>query len=365
MTKSLTTLLLCLLYQAGLAEQNLTQTKLQLNALNTTITSLQQTLTHAHGKEEGLHLALLQTEKKISTTVYKLHTMRINISQKQRQLEILQEQLNTLNHQLQHEQSLLSKHLYTRYAMGQYQPLKWILNQDNPETMSRVLTFYEYIVQSRQHLIDRVKTMTLERETHQQQVHQVLEEQHQLQVQWTTTQQQLEKNKQHHLLIIHALNQNIKNTQQTLLNAQKNKEALSIVLNTLVQQSIQQSQRPLLFLNHTLPRPVQVTDHQIHPLNQGLVFYAKEGTPVSAISPGKVVFCDWLNGYGLLLILDHGRGFMTLYAHNQSLFKQKGAYVQQGEQIATVGHSGGLKENGLYFEIRQRGKAISPRRWLS
>jgi septal ring factor EnvC (AmiA/AmiB activator) len=100
-------------------------------------------------------------------------------------------------------------------------------------------------------------------------------------------------------------------------------------------------------------------------MNQGLIFFAHEGTPVSAVSSGKIVFSDWLKGYGLLLIIDHGRGFMTLYAHNESLFKQKGDQVKQGEQIATVGHTGGIKENGLYFEIRQRGKVIPPLRWLS
>ena len=100
-------------------------------------------------------------------------------------------------------------------------------------------------------------------------------------------------------------------------------------------------------------------------MNQGVVFFAQEGAPVTAVFPGKIVFSDWLKGYGLILILDHGQGFMTLYAHNQSLFKQKGDSVIQGEQIATVGHSGGLKQNGLYFEIRQRGKAIPPLRWLS
>ena len=85
---------------------------------------------------------------------------------------------------------------------------------------------------------------------------------------------------------------------------------------------------------------------------------------MNAVYSGKVVFSDWLKGYGLLLIIDHGQGFMTLYAHNQTLFKQKGDTVTQGIQIASVGHTGGLKQNGLYFEIRQYGKAIPPLKWL-
>lgn len=100
-------------------------------------------------------------------------------------------------------------------------------------------------------------------------------------------------------------------------------------------------------------------------MNQGVTFFADEGTAVTAVYPGKVVFSDWLKGYGLLLIIDHGQGVMTLYAHNQSLFKSKGQTVFQNEQVASVGHSGGIKQNGLYFEIRLRGKAVPPLSWLS
>jgi septal ring factor EnvC (AmiA/AmiB activator) len=100
-------------------------------------------------------------------------------------------------------------------------------------------------------------------------------------------------------------------------------------------------------------------------MNQGVTFFADEGAEVTAVYPGKVVFSDWLRGYGLLLIVDHGNGFMTLYAHNQSLFKNKGQWVSQNEHIANVGHSGGIKQNGLYFEIRLQGKAISPLGWIA
>ena len=118
-------------------------------------------------------------------------------------------------------------------------------------------------------------------------------------------------------------------------------------------------------MKHKLPLPVHVNRKKIDKLNQGLMFFSKEGSSVDSIYAGKVVFSDWLKGYGLLIIIDHGSGYLSLYAHNQSLFKQKGEVVEQGEQIATVGHSGGIKQNGLYFEIRHRGKTISPQQWLS
>jgi septal ring factor EnvC (AmiA/AmiB activator) len=118
-------------------------------------------------------------------------------------------------------------------------------------------------------------------------------------------------------------------------------------------------------MRRKLPRPVQNNSNSFEKMNQGLMFFANEGEPVSSVYPGKVVFSDWLRGYGLLLIIDHGNGFMTLYAHNQSLYKHKGDTVHQGESIASVGHSGGILKNGLYFEVRQRGKAVPPLEWLS
>jgi septal ring factor EnvC (AmiA/AmiB activator) len=78
---------------------------------------------------------------------------------------------------------------------------------------------------------------------------------------------------------------------------------------------------------------------------------------------GRIAFADWLRGFGLLLIVDHGDGYMTLYGHNQSLFKEAGDWVEAGEPVAAVGRSGGRDLAGVYFGIRHQGKAINPARW--
>ena len=90
---------------------------------------------------------------------------------------------------------------------------------------------------------------------------------------------------------------------------------------------------------------------------------AGEGAVVHAIFPGRVAFADWLRGFGLLLILDHGDGFMSLYSHNQQLFKQIGEWVDTSEPIAQAGSSGGMTKAGLYFEIRQNGVPRDPLIW--
>ena len=96
---------------------------------------------------------------------------------------------------------------------------------------------------------------------------------------------------------------------------------------------------------------------------QGLTIPSTEGNRVEAIHSGRIVFADWLRGSGLLVIIDHGDGYMSLYAHNQSLLKEIGDWVNPGDTIATVGNSGGQQRSGLYFEIRHNGKPTDPKRW--
>lgn len=174
---------------------------------------------------------------------------------------------------------------------------------------------------------------------------------------------QLERNKTYHSHLIKTLNQDIQSQQHALIEFQKNKDNLKNLLKSLSQEHFISPNQPFAQMRKQLPHPVSTKLFKT--MNQGVTFFADEGTAVTAVYPGKILFSDWLKGYGLLLIIDHGQGFMTLYAHNQSLFKHKGDLVHQKEQIALVGHSGGIKQNGLYFEIRLKGKAIPPLTWLS
>ena len=96
---------------------------------------------------------------------------------------------------------------------------------------------------------------------------------------------------------------------------------------------------------------------------EGVVLAAEEGTPVRAIHPGRVVFADWMRGYGLLTIVDHGGGYLTLYGYNQSLLRDVGEWVAVGDTLALAGQSGGNSRSALYFEIRNRGKVVNPTRW--
>jgi len=97
---------------------------------------------------------------------------------------------------------------------------------------------------------------------------------------------------------------------------------------------------------------------------QGLLIGGNEGSPVRAVHHGRIVFSDYLRGQGLLLIIDHGAGYLTLYAHNQALYKELGEWVEAGELVAALGNSGGQQTAALYFELRHNGEPTNPKRWF-
>lgn len=97
----------------------------------------------------------------------------------------------------------------------------------------------------------------------------------------------------------------------------------------------------------------------------GLLIKAKTGNPVNAVADGQVVFADWYRGYGNLLVVDHGGGYMSVYGNNESLLKQVGELVRAGETVASAGTSGGASESGVYFELRHEGKAFDPMKWVA
>lgn len=361
-----TIFLLLLLVNTSYAESPaMAQTKNKLKQLETKMTQLQHHINHAHDQQSVLQQDLTRTEQQIHNGVGKLKVMQHAMEGKQRQITQLQQQANTLSQQLRSQQQIFAEHIRARYKMRDNQPVQWLFNQSSPHSIDRLMTFYQYLVHSRQLVMDDVKKSQLSLSLVQKKLNQELLEQQQLEKELTRHQQELDKDKRRRLTLIQSIAHDIQNKQQTLQTYQQNKANLSRLLNTLTQQSVVQTRRPFAQMRRKLQKPLATNSQGLQKINQGVVFFADEGTPVMSVFPGKVVFSDWLNGYGLLLIVDHGWGFMTLYANNKTLLKHRGDIVNQGEKISIVGHTGTLKKSGLYFEIRQRGRAVNPLEWMS
>jgi septal ring factor EnvC (AmiA/AmiB activator) len=346
-------------------ETSLLQTKNRLKQLDEQISKLKQTLDNANDKRGILTQELSENEKKIGQGVEKLRDIKNDIDIKRQKISNLQQRFNQLNKQLSTQQQLLAEHIRIRYKMGEYQSIKWIINQDSPHKINRLLTLHQYLVRSRQKVIDDIDTTKQHLKENQNTLKNEIENQAGLQNQLHQHQEKLVKNKAYHTAVIQSLNHDITSKKLILNEFETNKDNLSRLLKTLALKSSISSKLAFIKMRHKLPKPISSKSRAIKKRNQGVTFFAEEGTTVHAVYSGKIVFSDWLNGYGLLLIIDHGQGFMTLYAHNQSLFKRKGSFVTQGAAIAAVGHSGGIKQNGLYFEVRQRGKTIPPMEWFA
>ncbi len=347
--------------------------KQQLSTINRKVDRLQVSLHQALSNREQLSHHLASTEKAISQHIQSLRATQHDITEKNQSVQTITNELRSLNEKLNAQRATFITHLRFRYAMGRPHPSEWLLNSQKPYIFSRFMTYYQYLIQSDAKHLQGLRDTKVSIETHQQKLSNELAELNALQKNLTLKYQALATTKNKHQHVIQQLTQHIQTKQQQLSTFKQDQARLQALIEQLSRISFGSSsysnQKTLraasLTLSHRFKSPLQGEQRVGKAYNQGILFSAKEGTPVTTVLAGKVMFSDWLNGYGLLLIIDHGNGMMSLYAHNESLFKKKGMLVKSGEEIATVGHTGGIRENGLYFELRQRGKVIPLRQWLS
>jgi murein hydrolase activator len=345
----------------------------KLKDINKQIKQLQQNIDNSTDKRQTLYHELKLIDKKISRSNKKVLQLNTQISLNKSQLSEINKEIKTLNAELETHYHYLSKQLVSSYILGKDHALKLILNQKSPAMMNRMLTYYHYINNYRNQLISNVILTKKAIETKNLNLTEKHKQLISLQKNLKIKQHQLKQDQQFQQRVITSLNAKIIKNKRSLAYYIKNKKQLEKIVQHLNHESYNQSIKPFAKMRHKLPWPThgKVSNHfgdknvKNQLVSNGLTIIAPEGQKVTAIYPGKVVFADWLRGYGLLLIIDHGSGYMTLYAHNQSLFKSAGDKVNQGEMVGTVGHSGGAKKNSLYFEVRRDGKPSNPLRWLA
>lgn len=343
-----------------------------LKAINHKISKLKKKQRLAHNKKQELVDELRAFDIKLSKAHQKIQSTETNIEKKKQNLLTLQTQLAPLAKEFNKQKLLLSQHLVLHYHLGQAQPLALLLNQRDPNMTDRLLSYIAHINKVRLEKMQTVKALKQQIEQKHQLEQQNLTELSQLTENYKATIEQYQKDKALQHDIIHTLNQQIRGRNKKISQLTENKRQLETILAGIARKHYQQlAQIPFQSLKHKLPwpakgklylKPQSNQDNEL-PFN-GIYIRAPEGRQVSAIHAGKVVFADWLRGYGLLIIVQHDHGFMTLYANNQALYKEKGDKVITGDKIATIGHSGGQLENGLYFELRKHGKPLAPLSWL-
>lgn len=315
--------------------------------------------------------ALKAADAALSAAANAVVTEKAQLQKLQQQQQQLESKATQLEQQRQLQQQLLASQVKAAYQVGGHDYTQLLLNQQDAAKLERVLTYYQYFNNARMQQLSALKATVTELATLQQQADANRLEQEQRLAQLTTQQQELSKARQTQHQSVQDMQALLNTRQQQLDYLKSNEQSLQTTLAKLKAAAANRRQQTSSGKAGSLPWPVQgaVTQqfgarHGGGMTASGVIIQANTGSPVKAVANGQVIYADWLKGYGWVTVLDHGNGLMSLYGHNQTLLKTPGDVVKAGDAIALVGQSGGQGEAGLYFEIRQKGAAVNPLRWL-
>lgn len=347
----------------------------RLKAVQKEIKDLKSAISSSTNKQASLEKALKNLDLDISKTARMVADLNKKTAESQKNLIALQAKQKADEQALLQQQEQLKKQIQAAYLSGNHPLLKIMLTQDNPYIFSRLLGYYSYFNQARKEEITQLHDSLATIEAREQLINENLAKQKSLQAEQMARLESLHKDQALREEVLQALNKDIKQKGNKVTKLQGDAKALNKIISKLQQKqqaiAATPKQEPMLTQGN-LPWPTQGTlAHRFgstrsgsNVLWNGIFIKAAEGSPVKAVRSGKVVFADWLRGYGLLLIVDHGNNTMSLYAYNESILKNVGEWVLADETIASVGKSGGMPDPGLYFEIRQAGNPIDPLKWI-
>lgn len=349
--------------------------KQELQQLRKDIAALKSKLKAQQSEKTQLDKQIRQAEQGIADNAGQLFSTQQQITVLDKRLSELNKQLLQHNKKLTLQQQLLSGQLQASYAIGRQEYVKLLLNQQNPATISRIMIYYDYFNQARSEQLEQVNSLLYRITEDKQQIVQTSQTLYDKQYQLRQKKQALQEKQTARNELVARLNQDIISQDKKLADLLKNKKNLSLLINSLKKAlddiPVLPTEKTFVEQKGKLYWPAKgkikkLFDHwrSVGKVKwQGNIISAGAGTPVHAISHGRIAYSDWLRGYGLITIIDHGDGYMSLYGHNQTLLKEVGDWVDNNEIIATVGSSGGLKRAGLYFEVRHNGKPSNPSRW--
>ncbi len=351
-------------------ESRLAQIQKQVSAIQKSI-EIRQT---QRGVEIG---ALKKSEVEIASIAQQMRATGELSRRAQGELDVLGSRASSLTQEADKHRQSLNRQLKTAYQTGRTPRIQLLLSQRDPALISRMYNYYNYFNRARQKEITRALALLNElAEVRQNQLqvtrrlrksHDALKAQH-------TAMQGARANRHTMIAKLEASLSSDDSKLSSLLQNQRDMEQLLEQLNRLFAEIPPSplERVPFRSMKKKLPWPTPGTlKARYNSLKgtanlrwKGMFIGAKMGNNVRAIYHGQVVFADWMNGFGLILIVDHGEGYMSIYANSRELRKSQGEWVTPGEIIATVGDSGGLSKSGVYFEIRRNGEPINPQNWV-
>ena len=347
----------------------------EIKQLDREMQSLKKLLNRFRSQRSSLQNNLRKAEVDIGAVQQKIRIIQQQLKQQQRELQSLQHKRRELTSAQQKQQKIIAQQVLAAYQIGQQKKLKVLLNQQQPEKLSRSLTYYDYFNRARSEQIEAYINIINELDVIEPQITSKAASLKSAKATLDQEYKSLQSSQRDRKKNLYSINSAIKTKDQHLKKINNERAELERLLEaveqTIANISIPNDYRPFAQLKGKLHWPIKgkPSNRFGSPRDssklkwQGVIIPARAGTTIKAIHHGRVVFADWLRGSGLLVIVDHGDGYMSLYAHNQSLLIETGDWVTAGDNIATVGNSGGQLNSGLYFEIRHKGKPTNPIRW--
>ncbi len=410
-TTSILTLMLPLLLNASwcYAEKKSDQPKQALSELQQQLEALKKELDQAQEEHKDAADALKESEVAISGADKKLHEISKQQVDNKKELAKLDAESKSTNQALSQEQKLLSGQLYQQYIHGQQSYVQMILQSERPSEVARDLHYFSYVAKARADLINKMQNNLNKIKRLNELTASKLQEITDLKQKQLNEKRILEAQKKEKSKVVNSLSQQIAEQRGQIKKLSRDEKRLSQLVSRLARiipktkpVSKPTASKPtspvvkntpsanIAVNNENLPSdnfaganfsalkgklrlPVRGTvSNRFGSARQdsgiswkGLFIKANEGTEVKAVATGRVVFADWLRGFGNLIILDHGDGYMSLYGNNQSVLKQAGETVKSGDTIASVGNTGGNESNGLYYELRNQSRPFDPMTWSS
>jgi murein hydrolase activator len=351
------------------AEQRLEQVRVRIRGLT-------EELRTTRGERDATTASLREQETAIAASVVELQAIDATLATRTDDLEKLKQRRDTLSAKLGKQREALAVLLRSAYALGRSEELKLLLQQEDIGAIARVLAYHRYFQRARVDRIDNLLVDLRQLADLQQSIEMKRQEltatRSQREVEVAALQAQRDQREK----LLADLDLKFRDQQNRLALMAKDEKGLLDLLESLrdvfadIPKKLSGAE-PFASLRGRLAMPTAGriltgfggTDGSGRKLS-GVLIESADGSPVHAVARGRVAYADWLKGYGMLLILDHGDGYMSLYGYNESLRKEVGDWVSAGETIATSGSSGGQKASALYFELRLQGKPINPKPWL-
>ncbi|MCW8901604.1 MAG: peptidoglycan DD-metalloendopeptidase family protein [Gammaproteobacteria bacterium] len=361
---------------SGLDFNQRQEKKRELEKLRKRMAELRQSLEQKQQEKDSATKFLKDIEVRIGERAYILRKINRHLGKQNRELIKLKQQQQQTRNELASQRNILSQQIRAAYMIGRQEYLKLLLNQENPAAIGRTLTYYDYFHKARSHHIDEALISIEKLDSLTRQVKTKTNELRVSRKQQQVEKQKLEDDFIDRSKIVKAMEKDIAQQGTRLKKLAADEALLQQLLkeiHNIMPSTLTEIDKRETFSKRRgrLQWPVQGNVKRLFGKSRqaanlkwnGVLIPSAEGNEVKAISHGRVAYADWLRGYGMLVIIDHGEGYMTLYGYNQALYKGTGDWVEEGEVIATVGRSGGQADSGLYFEVRVKGQPSNPTKW--